>query len=306
MTEHAEGYSFITVEPLSPHIGAMISGVDLNGVTSDAVYEEIRQALWKHHVIFFRRQALTPEAYLRLGSQFGEMEEHEFFPHVDGYPQIQTISNEGNSRPGTDRWHTDVTFRPQPSMVTILRAMEVPPQGGDTCWMSTAAAFDHLDAPIKRLLLSLEAVHDLPYRFRKNTVYQKLEREGHSGEEMEIKMISENPPQTHPAIINHPVTGRLGLFVNSIWTKCLRDIHEDIGDPLLNTLYEWVKKPDFCVRFKWEKDSVAIWDNFGTQHYALFDYAPHYRAMQRMTAGSATPALDRNSVPQDLRPRSWD
>lgn len=305
MATHADEFSLINVEPLSPNIGAMISGVDLNNVASDAVYEQIRQALWKYHVIFFRRQNLNPDSYLKLGSQFGEMEEHEFFPHVDNYPQIQTISNKGHNKPGTDRWHTDVTFRPEPSSVSILRATDVPAQGGDTCWMSTAAAFEHLDAPMKRLLLSLEAVHDLPYRFRKYEAYQRITGGGKTPEELEIEMISENPPYTHPAIINHPITGRLTLFVNSIWTKNLVGLHEDIGDPILNALYEWVKKPEFCVRFKWEKDSVAIWDNFGTQHYAIFDYAPDYRAMQRMTAGSAKPGLDRDSVPEDLRPRSW-
>jgi taurine dioxygenase len=93
-------------------------------------------------------------------------------------------------------------------------------------------------------------------------------------------------------VITHPYTGRKILFVNSIWTKRLLGMHMDLSEAVLNMLYEWVKKPEFMVRFRWEKDSLAMWDNCATQHYAVFDYAPHYRAGQRMTCGSFVPALN--------------
>ena len=143
-------FRHIQVDPMTPTIGGMISGVDLNRVRSEDVYEEIKQALWQYGVVFFRKQALTPEAYLRLGANFGEMEKHEFFPHIEGHPQIQLISHQGTEAPETDRWHTDVTFRKKPNMVSILRITDLPPAGGDTMWMHAGAAFDALNPVCSR------------------------------------------------------------------------------------------------------------------------------------------------------------
>ena len=304
-------YSHITVEPITPTIGAMISGIDLNNVRSPAVYEEIKQALWKHHVVFLRAQKVEPAHYLELGRAFGEIEEHEFFPHLEGFPQIQTISHQGYDVPETDRWHADVTFRERPSTVSILRGVDLP-QGGDTMWASMSAAFDALPDMFKTLLLSLKGHHDLPHHMRRIDYFRRVAEEGyHAGSMMstmaqdhEFQMIKDNPVSIHPAVINHPVTRKLTLFVNSIWTSKFDEIHMDLSDCMLAMLREWVKKPEFMVRFRWEPDSIAIWDNLATQHYAVFDYAPNYRAMHRMTAGSAKPELDMSTVPEHLRPPS--
>lgn len=303
-------YSHITVEPLTPTIGAVISGVDLNNVRSPSVYEEIKQALWKHQVVFFRKQPVEPENYMKLGQVFGELEEHEFFPHVEGYPQIQTIAHEGYEQPETDRWHTDVTFRERPSLVSILRAVTLPEGGGDTMWASMAAAYEALPDMFKVMLLGSKAHHDLPHHMRRIDFYKRTAEGGLKGDSMmasmaqehEFQMIKDNPVSIHPAVINHPVTRNLTLFVNSIWTKKFDGMHLDLSDGLLGILREWVKKPEFMVRFRWEPDSIAIWDNLATQHYAVFDYAPHYRAMNRMTAGLAKPELDMSTVPGHVRP----
>lgn len=308
-------YRHILVEPLTPNIGAMVSGVDLNQVRSEDAYEEIQAALWKHGVLFFRKQPLTPEAHIKLACRFGEPERHEFFPHIKGHPEVQLIANEGYESPDTDRWHTDVTFRKKPSLVCVLRLTDLPPTGGDTLWASTAAAFEALDAPLQNLLLGLQAEHDLPFHFRRVNAYEKLakrqatadKKQGGAGPMMntmmsaqemndamadrECRMIKDNPSAIHPAVITHHINGRRCLFVNSIWTKCLLGIHMDLSEALLSMLYEWVKKPEFMVRFRWEKDSVVLWDNSQTQHFAVFDYAPHYRAGNRVTAGSFTPTL---------------
>ena len=307
-------YQHIEIDPATPTIGAYVSGVDLNNVASEAVYEEIKQALWQHGVLFFRKQALNPESYIRLGQVFGDVEKHEFFPHMKGHPQIQLVSHEGTETPETDRWHADVTFRPRPSLVSLLRITNLPPHGGDTMWMSAAAAFEALGPQMQNMLMGLQAEHDMPWQFRSSNVYEKLVRkqalakarqaDGQaqvqmpSAEELlamrkavEHKMIDDNPSVLHPAVITHPHNGRKVLYVNSIWTKCFKDLHMDISDALLHTLAEWVKKPEFMVRFKWEPDSLVMWDNCATQHYAVFDYAPHYRSGQRMTCGSFLPAL---------------
>ena len=320
-------FRHIQVDPVTPCIGAHLTGVDLNAVRNDDVYEEIQQALWQHGVIFLRGQALKPENYLRLGRKFGEMEEHEFFPHLQNFPQIQLIAHEGHDAPETDRWHTDVTFRKKPNLVSMLRITDMPPAGGDTMWMSSGAAFDALGAPLQQLLLSLQAEHDLPWHFRRINAYERLAKKqadaalkaGHLAPakpsvealaaalaEREAKMIKDNPTAVHPAVISHPVTGRKTLFVNSIWTKRLLGLHMDLSESLLNMLFEWIKKPEFMVRFRWEKDSIAIWDNAATQHYAVFDYAPHYRAGQRLTCGSFTPALQAAPAPRRKGRRNAD
>ena len=115
----------------------------------------------------------------------------------------------------------------------------------------------------------------------------------------------ENPIIVHPAVINHPVTGRLTLYVNSNWTKKFIDMDLDMSDHLLAALFDWVKRPDFQVRFQWKMGSIGIFDNFATQHYAVVDYAPEYRAMQRVIAGNAEPTLDLSTVAEGLRPPDW-
>ena len=299
-------YQFIEVEKMTPSIGAVIHGVDLNRVKNPAVFEEIKRALWEHGVIFFRKQPINPESYVKLGQVFGEPELHEFFPHVDGYPQITKISHQGNSNPDTDRWHHDVTFRRRPSLISILRGVDIPKEGGDTMWMNCGKAFDDMPDAMKTMLLSMEAVHDLPSYFRKMGVMEKMAaKEGISREEYEARIIANNPEVIHPAVVNHPITGRLTLFLNSVWARSLAGVHQDLSDSLLAMVYEWVKKPEFMVRFKWEQDSIAIWDNLATQHYAVFDYGPNYREMQRMTTGDFLPTLDRSKVPEHLAPAGW-
>ena len=308
-------YKHIKVECLTPTIGAVISGIDLSSELASTVYEEIKQALYAHHVVFLRDQPINADALLKLGNAFGEMETHEFFPHVTDYPQIQVLSHEGDSRPETDRWHTDVTFREEPSCVTILQAMEIPTNGGgDTLWASSAAAFESLGPEIQTMLLGLRAAHDLPWSFRLHenykTIANKRNEAGPSSKidplDLELRMIPDNPTMIHPAVINHPVTKRLTLFVNSIWTKRLEGLHPDLSDAILRMLFEWIKKPEFCCRFQWQAGAIAIWDNYATQHYATFDYAPHYREMRRMTCGVATPELLTEHIPAHLQSLASD
>jgi len=290
-------YRHIDVTPMTPTIGAMIQGVDLNNVASDAVYDEIREALWRHHAVFFRDQPIEPEAQVALGHRFGELTRHEFMETIDDDGQVQRIVQEGYGISPNSRWHTDVTFRAQPNMVGILRAVELPPIGGDTLWCSTGAAFDAMPDPIKTMLLGLDAEHDMFWSRR-----WKSSGEVERSLESEIRELEENPISIHPAVINHPVTGRLTLYINSNWTKKFVGVDLELSYGLIGMLWEWVKKPEFQVRFKWEKDSVALWDNFATQHLATLDYEPHRRTMHRVIAGSAIPTLDREALPEHLRP----
>ncbi len=280
-------FRHLRLENVTPAIGAVVHGVDLEQADDPEIYAEIKQALWQRNVLFFRNQNLSADAFRRLGESFGTPEVHEYFPHVEGYPQIQKVASDGTESPNTDSWHTDVTFRARPSLVQVLRAVELPSNGGgDTLWASTGAAFDALGPALQEMLLKLTAVHDLPWSFRRNTYLEKLKTP-----EKEMELIRKHPPQRHPVVISHPVTGRHHLFVNSVWTKRIEGIDPRLSDHLLAMLADWIQKPEFQLRFHWEAGSIAIWDNFATQHYATFDYAPQPRLMHRMTCGSAVPSL---------------
>lgn len=282
-------YRYIEISKMTPTIGAVISGVDLNAVKNPAVYEEIRNALWENKVIFFRNQPLTPQGHIALGQAFGAMEKHEFFPHVEGFPEIQIIANSGKKSPDTDRWHADTTFRERPNGVSILRAVDLPSQGGDTMWACMNAAFEALDPPMKEMLLQLDAEHDISYAFRKMGFNEEARQLGEN-----------NPPWIHPVVVNHPVTKKLCLYVNSVWTKRFNNLTDRYGENLLRLLVEWVMKPEFQIRFRWEKDSIAIWDNIATQHYAVFDYAGQGRHMNRVTCAPTPIRL--NARPNASRP----
>jgi taurine dioxygenase len=277
-------YRHIHVEQVGPVIGATVHGVDLNAVASDDIYAEIRQALWHHHVLFLRDQKLAPAAFARLGAALGTPERHEYFDHVPGFPEIQAVESLGEKSPDTDYWHTDVTFRAEPSMVGILRAVELPPRGGDTLWASTGAAYDALPPALQQFLLGLEAEHDLSTFMRRTGFLEKRDQIDRA-----IELMAKNPPQTHPVVIAHPITGRRSLFVNSVWTTRILGLDLRLSDHLLDMLWDWVRQPEFQLRFHWAPDSIAIWDNFGTQHFAVFDYAPAPRRMQRMTCGATRP-----------------
>ncbi len=259
-----------SVTPITPTIGAQISDIDLTLLHPKTVYDDLRTALAKHKVIFFRDQNMTDDQFHTFGDNFGTLEKHEFFPTVENHPHIQVITTTGGNT-GTDRWHTDVTFREAPSSASILRAIDIPPDcGGDTMWLCTNAAFKGLSKNLQTLLLNLEGVHDMRHGMK-----------GYLDENTVEKSVKGNPPRAHPAVIKHPTTGKPHLFINSIWTSEIKGLEEDEGKALLNFLFEHVKKPEFQVRFKWEKNSIAIWDNIATQHYAVSDYN-YTRVMNRM------------------------
>jgi taurine dioxygenase len=271
-------YKYFTVQKETPTIGATINDIDLTKDNPPEMIEELKDVLAKNRVIFIRDQDMSAEKFHEFGRSFGTLEVHEFFPKVDGYPEIQSIQTKGG-RTGTDQWHTDVTFRDAPSSASILRAVDIPPEGGgDTMWLCTHAAFMHLSKPIRELLLKLDAIHDMRYGMT-----------GYVDPDVVEKTARENPPRTHPAVISHPVTGNPHLFVNSIWTPAFDGLSPEESRYLLDFLFDHVKKPEFQVRLKWEVNTIAIWDNIATQHYAIGDYK-YQRIMNRMIVDGVTPA----------------
>ncbi len=273
----------ITARPLTIHIGAEVSGVDLRH-PSDGDIKEITDALLEHLVLFFRDQELTTDEHVAFGRRFGDLHIHSVAGAHQDHPEMIILENDERRPPNIDAWHTDVTMDPEPPMGSILRAVDVPEVGGDTLWASMYAAYDALPPAMQTMCKDLVAVHHYPESFRKGILRKE------NGYALLEQYDKDHPPMEHPVVRRHPVTGRYGLFVNSTFTKYIRGVGRKEGDALLQMLLDHIAtRPEFHVRFKWEPNSVAFWDNRCTQHYAVADYYPAHRLMQRVTIAGDRP-----------------
>ncbi len=277
-------YDLIHVTPLNPVIGAEIHGVDLSKPLGEATFKEIESALHQHLVVFFRGQDLSPDSHLAFASQFGELEPpHPFFPKIDSHPQISVLENDEDRPPETNYWHTDVTWRDKPPMGSVLYGADIPRSGGDTLWANMYAAYDRLPDDLKAKLEGIRAVHSIEV-FDASQNYDNAKDKAALSE-----ILKKYPPQSHPIIRTHPVTGRKALFVNATFTQHIEGMDTAESDAVLQVLYDVVKLPEVQVRFSWTKGAVAVWDNRATQHYAVADYWPQYRRMHRITINGDKP-----------------
>ena len=267
----------IEIRPVTPAIGAEIHGVDLAKPLGDGTFETLHSALLEHLVIFFRDQTMTPDQQVAFAERFGPIEEpHPVFDVLDENPKVTVLETQGEGGPYNDSWHTDVTFKERPAMGTILLGRDVPACGGDTLFASLYAAYDALSEPMKEFLKGLTASHDFIHSFG-NTVMKK------SGPERYMELQKEYPAVSHPVIRTHPETGRPMLFVNETFTVKINELAQEESGALLTMLVNHVKRPEFQVRFRWQQNSIAFWDNRCTQHYANKDYLPQHRLMHRIT-----------------------
>lgn len=268
----------VSIEPLTINIGAIIHGVQLNQPLSPTLQQFINQALVQYQVIFFRNQPLTPQQHYDFARLFGELHIHPIYPNVPEQPEILILDTEKNDLRDNALWHTDVSFAPTPPLGAILAAKKIPAVGGDTLWASASAAYEALSPTLKQALEGLTATHDLirsfpPARFGADAA---------SSEQLE-KAKRENPPTSHPVIRTHPASGKKSIFVNEGFTTHINGISEQESQALLQFLYQHSQKPDFTVRWRWQENDVAFWDNRSTFHYAVDDYRPTHRIMHRAT-----------------------
>jgi taurine dioxygenase len=273
-----EGYETITVEPLSPSIGAGIGGVRMSGEVPPEQVAEIRRALLDWKVVFFRGQDVGEADHVAFGRLFGDLEVHPFTPNHPDHPEIVVIHHDERSKRGQNRWHSDVTWRQKPSLGSILRARIVPPVGGDTLFADMNAAWEGLPDELKEKLDGLRAVHSFVHNFGRRM----------SGEELE-KMKQQYPDAVHPVVRTHPETGARSLYVNAAFVTGIEGMDDEEAQPLLRHLYRQAAVPEYQCRFRWQVDSVAFWDNRAVQHYACFDYRPHARRVERVTVSGDRP-----------------
>lgn len=266
------GYKTISANKLTPSIGAEIGGVDLSSGISDQTIEEINEALVEHQVIFFRDQHLSPEQHKEFGRRFGSLHTHPVAPGVKDHPEILPLHSDKKVQYSANAWHSDVTCDPKPNMGAILYAKVLPEFGGDTLWASTLAAYDALSDKMQNFLSGLEAEHGSTH------VFGRVKKEG-----------DKRPTAIHPVIRTHPVSGRQGIYVNSVFTTKIVGMKPKESAATLAFLAEHMETPEFHVRFHWQVNSIAFWDNRSTQHRAIADYFPETRTMHRVTINGEVP-----------------
>ncbi|WP_261642484.1 taurine dioxygenase [Erwinia mallotivora] len=268
----------LTITPLGPNIGAQVADINLSRPLSDAQFEQLYHALIRHQVLFVRDQPITPQQQRALAARFGDLHIHPVYPHALDVEEIIVLDTHNDNPPDSDNWHTDVTFIATPPAGAILAAKQLPKNGGDTLWASGVAAYDALSEPFKVLLSGLKAEHDFTKSFQEFK-YRDSEEE-HARWKVAVE---KNPPVLHPVVRTHPVSGRLALFVNEGFTTRIAGLKQKESEALLAFLFAHITKPEFQVRWRWQENDLAIWDNRVTQHYANADYLPARRIMHRAT-----------------------
>tara|TARA_E500000075_G_scaffold129245_1_gene136778 strand:+ start:1499 stop:2350 length:852 start_codon:yes stop_codon:yes gene_type:complete len=268
-----------SLEQLTPTIGAEISNIDLSQDLSEEKLDQIYQDLIDYKVIFFRNQEISPKNHIALAKSFGEIEPpHPVYPHVKDFPEIVLLENDANNPPDTDEWHTDVTFKSDPAFASILYSKIIPPSGGDTLWCSLSAIYEALPDDTKKYLETLRAVHDMG-SFRNNFIDDDNEKSAQNVNEGFQKFGN----AIHPMVKVHPISKNKLLYINPGFTSQIVGMNMTDSNNLLTYLFNFMNKPEFQIRFKWSANTIAIWDNRCTMHYAIGDYMPHHRQMNRIT-----------------------
>lgn len=298
----AGGATTVTVKQLGPNVGAEVYGLDATRPLDAATIRTINDALMEHGVLVFSDQDITRKQQADFAAHFGELTIHPISPHLDEMPEMIVLDNDGNNPPlSTDVWHSDETFRLEPPMGTVLRAVIVPRVGGDTLFASMTAAYEGLSDQMQQFVSGLEAIHDF-----KN--FKRLY--GNSAEHRQRlwEMEDRFPNPVHPVVRIHPVTGKRALFVNPQFTLSIKGMKEDESNALLGVLYRQAQIPEYQFRVQWKVNKMVFWDNRLVQHYAARDYLPERRRVERVTLkgdrpfgkiGASYTVLDENAPRKD-------
>lgn len=279
------------IDPLTCHIGAELLDVQLrDAIHDDALFQAIEAALLKHRVVFLRQQQLTQKEHVLFASRFGPLEGHPLLPSPPDAPGLVQFFKTADkpADPYENTWHHDNTWRAQPSKCCVLRCLERPAFGGDTMWANMVMAYERLPEDVKTLVADLRASHSLTHYVASGASMKRR-----------AQMQADNPPVEHPVVRIHPQTGEKLLFLGA-WATHFTNFHtkgrvrfgqdyHQMGGDLFQYLMSQASIPEYQVRWRWQPDSVAIWDNCSTQHYAVMDYPPSVRKMERASVvGVAT------------------
>lgn len=283
MTLAAEARLF-TVEPLSPVLGASITGLDLRKPLPEDDKRAVYDAFVKHHVLCFRDQHLSEAEQIAFTEQFGTLERHIARNRTGANPLVNIVSNLGpdgkpSGKLSSTRWHTDKSFRPLPSLATILHALVMPPAGGETCFANMIAAYEALPAADKTALAGVRVVHSW-----------ELSRE-RAGGKATPEEIADAPPMAHPLVRTIPESGEKALFMGE-HAAYLEGQPMEAGRARLDALTAHAVQERFVYRHKWREGDLLMWDNRCLLHCANtnFDVARFPRVLQRTCVRGTTPA----------------
>jgi taurine dioxygenase len=273
----------VKVEEMTAAIGAQLLNVNLGDASRDkGLSDEIYALLLKYKVLFLRDQNISRQEHVAFASRFGKLEDHPMAPSHPEAPGLVQIYKTPDSP--IDRyenaWHTDGTWRETPALGCVLRCVECPPVGGDTMWANMVLAYDKLPDDVKAEIEGLIASHSFNASFAAAMPQDKR-----------LAMKAQYPDAEHPVVRTHPETGEKILFVNAFATHLVNyhtkarvrygQDYNRSGADLLQYLISQAYVPEYQVRWRWKANSMAIWDNRSTQHYAVMDYAPCHRKMER-------------------------
>ncbi|MEA3116579.1 MAG: taurine dioxygenase [Caballeronia sp.] len=271
------------VEQVTHAIGAELVDIKLaDAIHDDGLFAEIRANLLKHRVLFLRDQDISRAEHVAFARRFGELEDHPVAgsdPEHPGLVRIYKSPDQPNDR-YENAWHSDATWREAPQFGAVLRCVECPPVGGDTMWANMVLAHENLPAHVKEQIADLRARHSIEASFGAAMPIEKR-----------LALKTQYPDAEHPVVRTHPETSEEVLFVNAFTTHFTnyhtparvrfgQDANPGASD-LLRYLISQAYIPEYQVRWRWKPNSVAIWDNRSTQHYAVMDYAPCHRKMER-------------------------
>jgi taurine dioxygenase len=272
----AQTYQTIEVVPLTPVIGAEVSGVSLADELPETQLDDIKRAFLAHHVLVFRDQRLSVDEHKRFASYFGELRQRQLAELDGGDPAVLPVAADKDSLyvSGED-WHTDGTADEEPSLGSMLYVTRTPEigTGGDTLWASMHMAYELLSPPMKEFLSGLTAIHDglIPWQ-------------GYTPPPEYVV-----PKSEHPVVVSHPETGRKLLFVNAGFTARIVGLSREESRAILDMLFDLVKSPILSCRVRWRPNTLVFWDNRCTQHHAVWDYYPYSRYGERVTINGTRP-----------------
>jgi len=273
--------NFLNIKPYAPNLGAVITNIDLSIGISDAELKGIRDAFHKFQVLFFQNQSeISPENHIKLGKCFGDLHIHPAAPKMKNYPEIFEINTDKNSKiaNGAEDFHSDVSCDMEPPLGTMLQLHVLPECGGDTMFANMYLAYEALSKPMQVFLGGLKAFHESEHFYK-----------GRYQNKNEVDMNKEYPSAIHPIIRTHPKTEKKAIYVNKFFTTRIEGLADQESKLILDYLFTHIEKTEFQIRYKWNKNDMAFWDNRCTIHKALWDYFPNERKGRRVTIKGSVP-----------------
>jgi alpha-ketoglutarate-dependent taurine dioxygenase len=296
---NAAQYRGITAKPLAAAMGAEISGVDVRKLT-DTQVQEIRHALFRHKMIYFRGQKLTHADHEAFSLHFGSFAEDAYTSGVPGHRNVHPLIKEADDPSKMvfgEGWHTDSPFLAEPPAITILRSIQVPPFGGDTTWANSALAYSMLSDTYREMIQNLKvrfslrdvlkSVHDAVVE--SDSPIGRL-ASTRNAERLSDDLLRKIRGNAHPMVRTHPETGEKALYVDTAYAIGIEGMEAEESAPILRYLGEHITQPAFSCRLRWEPDMLVLWDNRLCVHQAYNDYQGHRRELYRTTVAGEKPA----------------